>query len=262
MMFEGNEVEIIDLNGVVLFNPYHIGRCLDMAESTVRDHMPTMNSKQIIKVTNSIVGLTDIRKFNNAGENFLTESGVYRLILKSRKPEAEKFQNWVTDVVLPSIRKTGSYSIGLAPMQSPTIQKFDEAKAELGLELFVQEYLKTSEVSKLAVIHEVYKDYGITTKRLPQYTENVQVTKSATDLLAQFGYDMSAKSFNILMMAKGFLEEQTRTSTKKGIAKFKSLTKAGLEFGQNDANVNNKRETQPHYFVDKFEELYAILTKS
>jgi len=47
---------------------------------------------------------------NNAGENFLTESGVYALIFKSRKTEAQKFQTWVTDEVLPSIRKNGMYA--------------------------------------------------------------------------------------------------------------------------------------------------------
>jgi prophage antirepressor-like protein len=41
----------------------------------------------------------------------VTESGMYRLIFKSRKLVAEKFQNWIFDEVLPSIRKTGSYSI-------------------------------------------------------------------------------------------------------------------------------------------------------
>ena len=41
----------------------------------------------------------------------INESGLYTLILKSRKPEAEKFQRWVTKEVLPSIRKTGKYQI-------------------------------------------------------------------------------------------------------------------------------------------------------
>ena len=49
------------------------------------------------------------RKLNNRGEKFLTESGVYKLIFKSDKKEAEKFQDWVTDEVLPEIRKTGGY---------------------------------------------------------------------------------------------------------------------------------------------------------
>ena len=40
----------------------------------------------------------------------LEESGIYQLIFGSKMPSAEKFQDWVFDVVLPSIRRTGSYS--------------------------------------------------------------------------------------------------------------------------------------------------------
>lgn len=68
-----------------------------------------MNQKQAIIVKNSDVRDKDIRKLNNAGEKFLTESGVYKLVFKSRKPSAERFSDWVTDEVLPSIRKHGAY---------------------------------------------------------------------------------------------------------------------------------------------------------
>lgn len=40
---------------------------------------------------------------------FITESNLYKVIFQSRKPEAEKFSDWVTDEVLPTIRKTGGY---------------------------------------------------------------------------------------------------------------------------------------------------------
>jgi prophage antirepressor-like protein len=40
---------------------------------------------------------------------FINEGNLYRLIIKSRKPEAEKFESWVCDEVLPAIRKTGRY---------------------------------------------------------------------------------------------------------------------------------------------------------
>lgn len=39
----------------------------------------------------------------------INESGIYSLILKSRKPEAKAFQRWVTSVVFPAIRKEGGY---------------------------------------------------------------------------------------------------------------------------------------------------------
>lgn len=43
--------------------------------------------------------------------NFITESGLYAVILRSDKPNAKKFRKWVTSEVLPTIRKTGGYEI-------------------------------------------------------------------------------------------------------------------------------------------------------
>lgn len=42
----------------------------------------------------------------------INESGLYKLTFRSNKPEAKKFTKWVTSEVLPTLRKTGSYSIG------------------------------------------------------------------------------------------------------------------------------------------------------
>ena len=44
--------------------------------------------------------------------NFIPEGDVYRLIARSKLPQAEKFEKWVFDEVLPSIRKTGGYIAG------------------------------------------------------------------------------------------------------------------------------------------------------
>ncbi|WP_343118413.1 BRO-N domain-containing protein, partial [Clostridioides difficile] len=98
-----------EFNGKILFNPYHCGNCLGISNEGVRKAITRMNENQVIKLTNSIVTDSHIRKLHNTGENFLTESGVYKLIFKSKKEEAEKFQDWVTDEVLPAIRQTGQY---------------------------------------------------------------------------------------------------------------------------------------------------------
>lgn len=45
----------------------------------------------------------------NRGLIFTNESGLYSLVLRSRKPEAKAFKKWVTSEVLPTIRKTGMY---------------------------------------------------------------------------------------------------------------------------------------------------------
>lgn len=47
----------------------------------------------------------------NQNLTFINESGLYHLIFISRKPEAKAIRRWVTGTVLPSIRRTGSYSI-------------------------------------------------------------------------------------------------------------------------------------------------------
>lgn len=121
MIFEGHEVEVFEFNGQVLFNPYHVGECLEISPEGVRKAITRMNDKQVVKLTNSAVSKADsrisdvtksnIRKLNNAGENFLTESGVYKLVFKSHKPNAEKFTDWIADEVLPTLRKTGSYEM-------------------------------------------------------------------------------------------------------------------------------------------------------
>lgn len=109
MNFKDIEVEVFELDGKVLFNPKHCGRCLDLTDSAVRNHMSKMSDKQAILVKNSTVRDKDFRKIHNTGEKFLTEAGVYKLIFKSNKKEAEEFQDWVTDEVLPQIKNTGGY---------------------------------------------------------------------------------------------------------------------------------------------------------
>lgn len=111
MIFEGNEVEVFEFDGEVLFNPKHVAKCLELSESGLRNHLAKMNNNQAKILKNLDVLNKDFRKLNNAGEKFLTESGVYKLIFKSNKENAEEFQDWIADEVLPSIRKTGSYGV-------------------------------------------------------------------------------------------------------------------------------------------------------
>jgi prophage antirepressor-like protein len=48
----------------------------------------------------------------NPNVTIINESGLYSLILRSRKPEAKAFKKWVTGTVLPAIRKDGGYIMG------------------------------------------------------------------------------------------------------------------------------------------------------
>ena len=155
MIFENKKVEVFELNGQVLFNPYHCGECLELADSSIRDVVRKMNDKQVVKLKNSDVVNSNIRKLNNAGENFLTESGVYKLIFKSKKKEAERFQDWVTDEVLPSIRKTGSYTM-----------------LENRVEILINDIVKSkiNEIEKKC--SEYYKINSASKKHISQYIKN------------------------------------------------------------------------------------------
>ena len=63
---------------------------------------------QMVKLTinGSDGGVSNIRRMT-----LINEAAVYKLAFRSNKPEADRFVNWVTGAVLPSIRRTGSYSV-------------------------------------------------------------------------------------------------------------------------------------------------------
>ena len=62
----------------------------------------------------------------------INESGLYSLMLKSKLPGAKKFKRWVTSEVLPSIRKTGAYSMPGADRDAPADNAmFERLWAEL-----------------------------------------------------------------------------------------------------------------------------------
>lgn len=232
MIFEGHEVEIIELNGEVLFNPYHVGACLDLGSEAVRKAITRMNEKQIVKVKNSDVGLTDFRKLNNAGENFLTESGVYKLVFKSRKPNAEKFTDWIADEVLPSIRKTGSYSQN----EKSVIEQ------EISIVKSIADDLKVNTASRILMYENYCKDVGIPTGFLPKYEHNGnRQMKALSTLLKENGCVISAVKFNQRLIENGYLEEKERPSSSGKAKKYKALTEDGLQYGENAVNPHNQK---------------------
>jgi len=63
----------------------------------------------------------------------IPEGDVYRLIMRSKMPSAERFERWVMDDVLPSIRRTGTYTVTEQPAQPPAAlapRPFDEWSLE------------------------------------------------------------------------------------------------------------------------------------
>ena len=59
------------------------------------------------EITN--IRTTDIGQNGGKAPVFISEPGLYKLIMRSRKPETKEFQRWITHEVLPTIRKHGAY---------------------------------------------------------------------------------------------------------------------------------------------------------
>lgn len=65
---------------------------------------------------------------NDAKSTWVNEQGLYQLILGSEKEEAEQFKEWVVSEVLPSIRKTGSFSFGLHAEEKALMMVYKERR--------------------------------------------------------------------------------------------------------------------------------------
>ena len=192
----------------------------------------------------------------------VSESGAYALILRSRDATTpgtvpHRFRRWITSEVLPSIRKTGSYSVAGNP-NVPTKQYVDAAAAFIK---HVTEDLKLAQSSVLGMYQKLEIKIGMQ-GLLPAYAVDASTssvagsserTAAVGTLLKQFSVSMSAVAFNKLLVQEGFLAEHTRPSSNGGTKKFKVVT--SLEYGKNITSPTNPRETQPHWYVDKFPDL-------
>src|SRR5690606_13134733 len=75
--------------------------------------------------------------------NVVNEYGLYSLVLGSRKPEAKEFKRWITHEVIPSIRKTGSYSLDVDVTQlSPELQIMNNMVKALAKQELEQKQMK------------------------------------------------------------------------------------------------------------------------
>jgi prophage antirepressor-like protein len=186
--------------------------------------------------------------------NFVNESGLYALIFGSRKEEAKPFKKWVTNEVLPNIRKNGFYSMG-----TPKIPYREKLDMELMVLETTCKILKASETSKLRMISSLKKDYDLPSSFLPSYSDenNNNAVFCLTCLLKQFNIDISAREANKRLLEAGIIEQKERDSSKGKTKKFWSIV--NLRFGKNEISPKNLRETQPLYYEQEFMSLSNIL---
>ena len=188
----------------------------------------------------------------------LTEPDVLRLIVSSNMPEAERFEKWVFEEVLPSIRKTGGYT---QPQQ--TSNAFALA--------LVESMARTLRMSESGVLLMYQKMAGIyapeAVSAIPVYAIDAppsttgaaptssMPTASLTTLLDEFDIGVSAVTANKMLANAGMLEAIERPSSKGVSKRFWSVTDAGLKYGKNVVSPSNPKETQPHWYRATFKEL-------
>lgn len=177
---EFGSIRTVNENGKVLF----CGK--DIAESL--GYKDTVNA---IKTHCKNDGVAIHHLTDNLGRvqqvKFINEGNVYRLITHSKLPAAEKFEKWVFDEVLPSIRKTGGYIAGQEEMSDSELM----AKALLVAQRQIEERNKLI-ASKDQIIGELsskasYVDLILNNKSL------VTITQIAKD------YGMSGAKMNRLL---------------------------------------------------------------
>ena len=218
--FSGQDVRIITIND----EPWFVGK-------DVADILGYSNSRKALSdhVDDEDKGVT---KSDTLGGNqnitIINESGLYSLILKSKKPEAKQFKRWVTSEVLPTIRKHGAYM---------TDKKAQDVLHGNGLaDLLIQagEQIKSLEFDKQQLQVELDEVREKTTylDLILESPDDILTTQIAQD----YGY--SAVSFNRILhdlriqrkvnkqwvlyskyMGKGYIGSRTRDFVdSKGIA--------------------------------------------
>ena len=103
-----------DENGEPWFYGNDVAKILGYGDldKAIRDHVDEEDRKSLkYKASAKMAGSLWTNPNDFSSKIVITESGVYSLVFGSNLPSARQFERWVTKEVLPSIRKTGSYSI-------------------------------------------------------------------------------------------------------------------------------------------------------
>ena len=100
---EFGEIRTIEIDG----KPYFVGT--DLGYNNPRDAVSRHCKGVVKRDTPTSSGIQSM--------SYINEGDLYRLIMKSKLPSAEKFESWVMDEVLPTIRKTGSYQKPLTTVE-------------------------------------------------------------------------------------------------------------------------------------------------
>lgn len=127
---------------------------------------------------------------NGKPVNGVNEPGLYSLVLGSRKPEAKAFKRWITHDVIPTIRKTGGYSVKQAASRDSYMIEDPIARAQAWIRERQQYNDAITEVEKSKQLIGELKPKADYTDRILNSKSLVSITQIAKD------YGMSGKAMN------------------------------------------------------------------
>ncbi|NNI05455.1 hypothetical protein C2802_06055 [Pasteurella multocida] len=126
---------------------------------------------------------------------YINEPNLYRLIIKSRKPEAEPFETWVFEEVLPQIRKTGKYEVQPQQLTLP--------EPDLNLTA-----IQNSEET-LALIIQLYS-YCFQAHEMQEKLQNTNIAKLMENQIGgQYLYNFKYPLEQTMTKAKKFIQSNT-----------------------------------------------------
>ena len=197
------QIRTIEHDGTVLFCGRDVAVALgyENPSKAIRDHTRQDGGPKRYPIVDAL-GRTQ-------QATFITEGDLYRLIASSKLPTAARFESWVFDEVLPSIRKHGVYAIdellandeflerAIVQLRAERAKRLAAEQALLEAAPKVSYYDIVLQSDSLLTITEIPKDYGLSAKQLNQILrdEGVQFHQSGRWFLyarfAQQGYTQS-----------------------------------------------------------------------
>lgn len=112
--FESKEVRCYGTSDKPVWIAQEVCNCLDL-QGDAGQHVRRLDEDEKVLISiQTPGGIQDVLGVN--------EPGLYNLVLGCRKPVAKRFKRWLTHEVIPSIRKTGSYSINNPSAMQPTVK--------------------------------------------------------------------------------------------------------------------------------------------
>lgn len=208
----------------------------------------------------SRVEVEEVAKFNLGslqGETwFLTEDGLYEILMQSRKPIAKQFKKGVK-TILKEIRKTGTFSSSVS--QQATLN--EQIQANLTFADWTIKTLNLNDASKIAWAKKISDKFGLAAE-LPSVvnagTAN-PVLHAASDLLKERNVGISAQAFNRMLELKGVVRKATRPGRFGKIHKWFVINPDYDRFGQNQQDPKYQQQTQARWYDNLFDELLGIV---